>query len=152
MGENLLFDYLKNSPIFARLDAFMFQTVEAKLVFQKLAKDEVLFNEGEHGDYMAFVLVGELGVIKSSPDGSTVQVGTVRAGDSTGEMALIDTLSRSASIRASEVTAIVRLSRSDFETILTDYPRIGVEMLRGLATMLSLKLRKTSENLSRSVK
>lgn len=152
MADNILFEYLKSSPIFAQLDAFMFQTVEEKLIFQKLGAGDVLFNEGEHGDYMAFVLVGELAVLKASADGGALQVGTVRAGDSTGEMALIDTLSRSATIKAHTVTAIVRLSKNDFETILTDYPRIGVQMLRGLATMLSLKLRRTSENLSRSVR
>lgn len=152
MADNILFEHLKSSPIFAQLDAFMFQTVEEKLIFQKLEADDVLFNEGEHGDYMAFVLVGELAVIKANPDGGAIQVGTVRAGDSTGEMALIDALSRSATIKASQVTAIVRLNKEDFETILSDYPRIGVQMLRGLATMLSLKLRRTSENLSRSVR
>lgn len=151
MVENILFDYLTASPIFAGLDKFMFQTVEEKLIFQKLEPNETLFNEGEHGDYMAFVLIGELAVIKAGPDGSTIQVGTIRAGDSTGEMALIDALSRSASIKATQITAIVRLTKADFETILTDYPRIGVEMLRGLAAMLSLKLRRTSESLSRSV-
>lgn len=150
--ENILYDYLKVSPIFAKLDPLMFQTVENRLVFRQLSPDEVLFNEGEHGDYMAFVLVGELAVIKNNADGSSVQVGSIRAGDSTGEMALIDALTRSASVKATTVTAIVSLSKNDFEVILNDYPRIGVEMMRGLATMLSLKLRRTSDNLSRSVK
>ncbi len=150
MAENILFEQLKHSPIFARLDTFMFQTVEAKLVFQKLEAGEMLFNEGEHGDYMAFVLLGELVALKTNPDGSTIQIGSVKAGDSTGEMALIDALTRSASVKAVQLTALVRLSKTDFEMLLTDYPRIGVEMLRGLATMLSLKFRRTSENLTRS--
>lgn len=150
MAENILFEQLKHSPIFARLDMFMFQTVETKLVFQKLEAGEMLFNEGEHGDYMAFVLLGELVALKSNPDGSSLQIGKVKAGDSTGEMALIDALTRSASVQATQLTALVRLSKTDFETLLTDYPRIGVEMLRGLATMLSLKLRRTSENLTRN--
>ena len=65
-------------------------------------------------------------------------------------MALIDMLTRSATVKASELTALVKLSKKDFETILNDYPRIGIEILRGIAVLLSLKLRRTSENLSRS--
>lgn len=148
--ENMLFEHLKYSPIFTTLDALMFQTVEQRLVFRELAPEEILFNEGENGDYMAFVLVGQLLILKTTTTGDKIPIGHVGAGDSIGEMALIDTLSRSATAMAVQPTALVMLSKNDFETLLTDYPRLGVEMLRGLAMMLSLKLRRTSENLSRS--
>lgn len=149
MMKNILFDHLKYSPIFAKLDPFMFQTVEQRLEFRELAPQEILFNEGETGNYMAFILVGQLLIFKHTHQDDIVKLGHIGAGDSIGEMALIDDLSRSASAMALEPTALVVLSKADFETILTDYPRIGVEMLRGLSTMLSLKLRRTSENLSR---
>lgn len=149
--DNPLFEYLKNSPIFSRLDAYMFQVVENMLHFKQLSPQQVLFTEGEHGDYMAFLLIGELSVIKYSPLGSEVKVGEIRAGESTGEMALLDSLTRSATIKAASLCALVTLSKSDFERILADYPRIGVEMLRGLAIILSLNLRRTSDNLTRAI-
>lgn len=149
--DNPLFEYLKNSPIFSQLDAYMFQVVENALHFKQLKPQEVLFTEGEHGDYMAFLLIGELSVIKYSPAGTEVKVGEIRAGESTGEMALLDSLTRSATIKAASLSALVTLSRGDFERILADYPRIGVEMLRGLAIILSLNLRRTSEQLTRAV-
>ena len=65
--DNPLFEYLKNSPIFSRLDPYMFQVVENSLHFKQLSPQEVLFTEGEHGDFMAFLLIGELSVIKYSP-------------------------------------------------------------------------------------
>lgn len=149
--SNLLYDHLKNSPIFANLDPFMFQILEQHLVFQELVPNEILFNEGEHGDYLAFVLLGNLAILKNNAnDSGLTQIGNISQGDSIGEMALIDMLTRSATVKASELTALVKLSKKDFETILTDYPRIGIEILRGIAVLLSLKLRRTSENLSRS--
>ncbi|MFW2177335.1 MULTISPECIES: cyclic nucleotide-binding domain-containing protein [unclassified Moraxella] len=147
--ENILFTHLKNTPFFAKFDPYMFQVVEQHLKFRELAPKEVLFNEGEHGDYMAFLLAGELDVLKNGQNGSLTQVGLIKAGDNTGEMALLDTLTRSATVRAVQPSALVTLSRQDFETILADHPRIGVEMLRGIAIILSLKLRRTSETLSR---
>ena len=53
--------------------------------------------------------------------------------------------------KAASLCALVTLSRADFERLLSDYPRIGVEMLRGLAIILSLNLRRTSEHLTRAV-
>ena len=100
---------------------------------------------------MAFLLIGELSVIKYSPSGAEIKVGEIRAGESTGEMALLDLLTRSATIKATSLCALVTLSRADFERLLSDYPRIGVEMLRGLAIILSLNLRRTSEHLTRAV-
>lgn len=149
--DNPLFDYLKNSPIFSRLDPYMFQVVEKALRFRELQPREILFTEGEHGDYIAFLLIGELAVIKYGQTGAEITVGTIRTGESIGEMALLDSLSRSATIRAASLCALVTLSCTDFEAILTDHPRIGVEMLRGLAIILSLNLRRTSENLTRAV-
>ena len=86
--DNPLFEYLKNSPIFSRLDPYMFQVVENSLHFKQLSPQEVLFTEGEHGDFMAFLLIGELSVIKYSPSGAEIKVGEIRAGESTGEMAV----------------------------------------------------------------
>lgn len=146
--NNILFDYLKTSPIFSRLEPHMFQIVESHLIFHELQPNDYLFKEGEHGDYIAFVLVGELLILKNNQQGSNTQVGTTKAGDSTGEMALIDTLSRSASAMASQPTALVTLSKKNFEMILNEYPKIGSEMLRGIANLLSLRLRKTSEDLA----
>lgn len=111
--DNPLFEYLKNSPIFSRLDPYMFQVVENSLHFKQLSPQEVLFTEGEHGDFMAFLLIGELSVIKYSPSGAEIKVGEIRAGESTGEMALLDLLTRSATIKAASLCALVTLSRAD---------------------------------------
>ena len=150
MTDHLLLDYLKTSPIFSRFDGYMFQVIEPYLKFQQLEAGEVLFNEGESGNAISFVLVGSLAVLKKNPEGELMQVGSIRAGDSLGEMAIIDTLSRSATVKALEMTAIVSLEKKDFETLMNDYPRISVEMLRGISIMLSLKLRRTSERLSQT--
>lgn len=148
--NNILFEHLKTSPIFSKLEPHMFQTIENYLVFYELQPNDYLFKEGEHGDYIAFILVGELLVLKNNQHGSSTQVGRVKAGDCIGEMALIDTLTRSASAMASQPTALVTLSKKNFEMILTEYPKVGIEMLRGIANLLSLRLRKTSEELAKN--
>ena len=51
-------------------------------------------------------------------------------------------------MRANELTGIATLSKKAFETVLSDYPRVAIEVLRGVALMLSLRLRQVSEQLS----
>lgn len=106
------------------------------------------------------MLVGSLDVLKKDLKLTTekitknsqnfIHIGNIEQGDTIGEMALIDTLTRSATVRASETTALVLLTKKDFDNLLSDYPRVAVEILRGIAILLSLNLRKTTENLSRS--
>lgn len=145
-----IYDRLCQNHIFAHLDRFNFQTVEKLLVFRQLEPNEYLFLEGEYGDTMAFVLHGKLNIIKKNAQGSPIVIHRMQAGDSIGEMALLDDLTRSASVQATELSALVLLSRQDFETILAEHPQTGIAMLRGIATMLSLNLRRTSETLSRN--
>lgn len=142
--NNILFEYLKQSPIFANLEPHLFQTVETHLAFQELQPNEYLFKEGEHGDYIAFVLVGELVILK----GINNQIGVISEGDCIGEMALLDTLTRSAAAMASKPTALVTLSKKNFQMLLTEHPKIGVELFRGIANLLSLRLRRTTQDLS----
>ncbi len=146
-----IYERLRHNPIFVHLDRYMFQMVEKRLVFRQLEPNEYLFLEGEHGDTMAFVLHGELNIIKKNSQGTPTVIHRMHAGDSIGEMALLDELTRSASVQATQLSALVLLSRQDFEQILVDYPQTGIAMLRGVATMLSLNLRRTSEDLSRSM-
>lgn len=145
-----IYERLRHNHVFAHFDRFMFQIVERVLAFRQLEANEYLFMEGEHGDTMAFVLHGKLDIIKKNSQGLPIVIHQMHTGDSIGEMALLDDLTRSASVQATELSALVLLCRQDFETILTEYPQAGIAMLRGIATLLSLNLRRTSENLSRS--
>jgi CRP-like cAMP-binding protein len=63
-------------------------------------------------------------------------------------MAMIDSLKRSASIRARERSNIICISRTQFDHLLQNYPALGIKVLKGLAVMLSQNLRKTASRLA----
>lgn len=149
--DTALLTYLKPNLVFSQFDSDMFQLVEKYLKFVELAPNDYLFHEGETGNYMAFVLVGGLAILKKDKAGTPIVIHQMKQGDSIGEMGLLDELTRSASVQATQMTALVTLSRQDFEEIVNQYPAVGVAMLRGIAMILSLNLRRTSENLSRNV-
>ncbi len=176
MPKYSLFAALKHNPMFANLDDYSFQIVENYLSFKALEAGEVLFEEGDRGNFMAIVVAGKLDILKETQrstsvnaskdddeatlplecepdvvgddDENVTRLSTIKQGDSIGEMAMIDELPRSATVRAIERSGLILLPNKDFERILQEHPRIGIEMLKGVARKLSINLRRTSNVLS----
>lgn len=142
-----LYEHLKNISIFMHLDENDIAAIEKYMFFNRVDPGELVFKEGERGDFVCFVVIGKLDIIKQSK-GKEVVIHTLSQGDSIGEMALIDNLTRSASVKAAEHSGFMVLTRRGFEMIMRLHPEIGIKMLKGLASSLSLNLRKTSDKLA----
>jgi len=147
MSERLS-DHLGLIPIFSGLSEQELQAIEKYMFFNKVEPGEFVFKEGEKGDYVCFVASGALDVIKFNQHAQPVVITTLARGGSIGEMALIDKLTRSASIRACTPTSLIVLTRKGFEMILKLHPDIGIKILKGVASLLSINLRKTSDKLA----
>lgn len=112
--------------------------------FVEVKAGEIVFREGKKGNYVCFVAVGRLEVMKTSETGSNVSLTTLSRGASIGEMAILDNLPRSATVRAITDATLVTLSSTSFEQVLDKHPRVGLKILIGLAKLLSQNLRYTS--------
>ena len=147
MSERLS-DHLGQIPIFSGLNEQELLAIEKFMFFNKVEPGEYVFKEGEKGDYVCFVASGALDVIKLNQNAQPVVITTLARGGSIGEMALIDKLTRSASIRACTPSSLIVLTRKGFEMILKLHPEIGIKILKGIASLLAIKLRKTSDKLA----
>ena len=143
-----IIDLLVDVPIFDALDPQELRIAERHMNVVELPAKEIVFREGERGDYVCFVAEGTLDVIKSSEAGHHVVISTLHKGRSIGEMSLLDNFPRSATVRARTRSVLITLSRESFERIVDDHPRIGIKIVRAVARMLSLALRKTSSRLA----
>ncbi len=139
--------FLVNIPLFDTLDKAELTIVEEYIRTFEIDKGEFLFKEGEQGDFVCFVLNGNLGIIKKT-DKSTVEIATLSKGCSVGEMSIIDESRRSATVRARRKTSLASLSQKDFEEILEKHPKIGVKILKALLSFVSMNMRRTSKKLA----
>src|SRR5688500_9844169 len=80
-------------------------------------RGSVLWHEGEIGDHCVFVLDGAVEIVHDGPDG-TVIFRTLRAGTLVGEMACLDGLPRSATVRTSEPTRVLRIGAPELRSLL----------------------------------
>jgi len=141
-------DFLSRLPLFQALSLDEISILDQYLGLLELAKGDTVFDEGESGEFVCFVVNGELEVLKKSPGGDSSTITKLGKGQTIGEMALIDELPRSATVRARSPSSLTVLSRKGFEELAGQSPEIAIKILKYLARSLSLNLRKTSNRVS----
>lgn len=105
---------------------------------------ERVFGEGTDGQALFVVLSGEVEIIKTDESGEVERVALVSAGETFGEMALIEELPRSAAARAvqaDEPCKLLVLPPHAFDDFVRREPEAGAIVLRNLAKVLSDRLR-----------
>jgi signal-transduction protein with cAMP-binding, CBS, and nucleotidyltransferase domain len=142
--QERLVDVLIGIPLFDGLDGNELQTIVRYMNYIDVEAGEYIFKEGDEGAYMCFAAEGVFDVLKKPVKGKSLPISNLSKGQSIGEMSVIDSYPRSATVRARTKGALVTLSRSSFESVLTKHPTIGLRLFRKLSRMMSLHLRKTS--------
>lgn len=137
-----------NIPILARLKDKELKIIIKYMNLIKVIPGETVFKEGDTGDYVCFVVDGTLDVVKKSETGESIVISTLSRGGSIGEMAVIDELPRSATVKARTKSTLITLSQDNFNYILAEHSTTGVKVLKGIARLLSMNLRKTSSRLA----
>lgn len=118
---------------------------------RSLVEDEALFHEGDNGDFFVIVIEGRIEITKHTENGTPVSIASLAKGATLGEMALIDHETRSASAAATEPSTVFVLSRQSFDSLIEQYPRCGVKLIRKIATILCYNIRQTSNLFADSI-
>lgn len=103
-----------------------------------------LFAEGQKGECLYLLLDGRIDLFKQSGDGELHKIHSVKAGKTLGEMSLLDGLSFSATAIAAEPTRVLVMVKARFEKLAKEQPAVCLKLVRGLAWLMSLRLRQTT--------
>ena len=134
---------LANMPLFSRLQER--ELLRIMEVAELLAYDpmEEVMREGERGDQLFIVMDGQLQILR----GEQV-LSEVGPGEHFGEMALIRSMPRSATVRAIDKCELIAIRRSDFFAILRKEYELAVKLLWQFLGVLADRLDQTSRDLS----
>ena len=108
----------------------------------------VLFNQGDAGDSMYFILGGELRV-RTVTGGRESILATLSTGDFFGEMAIFDKGPRSAGVVANADSTMLRLSAADFQRMLREAPSLAIPFFQATSRSLSARIRANNKQLTR---
>jgi len=123
---------LRKVPLFAPLPPQDLQPIAAVAEEQVASEGEILAERGESGDTMYVIVDGEVQVV--GPDGQELAVRGV--GDFIGEMAVISSQPRAASLIATSPLRVLEIQKPAFEAILRERPETALALMRVLCDRL----------------
>jgi MFS superfamily sulfate permease-like transporter len=129
-----------NEPDLDRLSHF--------LTRRDFAQGEIICSEGEDGDRMWLIAKGSVSVrILLSNGRGYRRITSLARGTTLGEMALVESARRSATVVADEPVICYELQRDGFDKLLAEHPHLAIRLLSNLSRELARRLRKTSDDL-----
>ena len=134
-GGNI--DLLKQAQLFADLSIEELESVACRVTLREFKKGEVILYEEDTNSFMYSVLEGEVKVYYSSEGGKESIVAFHGAGDSFGEVSLIDQQTTPATVAAMERPLLLIVGREDFFAIIQNQPKV----MHKLLLLLSGRLR-----------
>lgn len=139
-----LCEMLERSQLFGDLPREGLETLAKYTRAYRAPKDTALFLEGKYAGFMCIVVSGRVRVFRDSGGGRSKVIAHATAGNTLGEMSMLDGLPHSATAVAVEPTVIVSLTRRDFTRIVNEDPKLATRILWRFSRLLSERLRETS--------
>ena len=124
-------EIMRSIPLFAQLDDRQLRVVAEAMRERTVAPGQELVVEGQAGVGFFVIESGEAAVLRGGDE-----IRTLRAGDSFGEMALIDGGRRSATVRANSELTCHGLTAWDFRPLVEAHPALAWGLLETLVGRL----------------
>jgi CRP-like cAMP-binding protein len=112
--------FLQNIPLYAILDTKDLHQLCRHLTLMKTGRNSTILTLGEKGDAFYTIVSGCVEVIKEDASGAENIVETLTTGDSFGEIALLEAVPRTATIRTREPTVLFKLEKKHFNTFIAE--------------------------------
>jgi|1186.fasta_scaffold138331_2 CRP/FNR family cyclic AMP-dependent transcriptional regulator len=125
-------DLLKEVPLFQLLDDNERAELAAQLDLVAFSPGDVIFEYGEPGDSIYVISVGEVEVFFKNDTGERIVLEVATRGDFFGELSMLDSGTRSASVVATQETQAFRLDRDDLEKFLRLRPSAAMDLLASM--------------------
>jgi CRP/FNR family cyclic AMP-dependent transcriptional regulator len=131
-----LSEFLKWVPIFSELEDETIEKIAQVGIHKTYKKDNVILMEEDAGSALFVIISGKVKVSRTSSDGREVILTILSESDFFGEMAILDGLTRSATVIALEESELYIMQRNQFLDLLKTYPEISISLLQELTQRL----------------
>lgn len=131
LAESLLY-----VPIFSDLPQNVLDEIASIGTQKNYKKNETIFLEDDPGTALFFIISGKVKISRTSDDGKEVILSIISENDFFGEMAILDGMSRSASVIATEDSELYIIKREDFLELIKKHPEVSITLLSELTSRL----------------
>lgn len=134
---------LKEIELFSELTEQELKDVASLAQVKHLPTDTAIFHEGDTSDAIYITVNGRVKIVTTSSDGKEFILTVLGAGQVFGEMGLLETAPRSASVVSITEVELLVIKLPDFEHLLNTSPGIS----RKLMAILSRRLRRANSKM-----
>jgi CRP-like cAMP-binding protein len=121
-------EHLRRIPLFSRMGRRELERLSQLTDEIEVGLDQHLTKQGETGHEFFIVLDGRLMVL----DGHT-PIATLGPGDFFGEVALVESVPRTATVRAEGIARLLVIGHREFHALMDEFPAVRAAVLDALA-------------------
>lgn len=147
MNLNEEVELLKRVPIFAKIEPAKLKLLAFTSERVNFAAGQEVCHQGDPGDTMYVILGGTADVLIDTESGQ-IAVAEMNKNSFFGEIAILCDVPRTATIKARESLATLKISKDMFYRLVAEFPQMAVEIMRELAH----RLEDTNEKLRAATK
>ena len=147
-------DFLKKVKLFKNLTEQELKTFSSKLKLIKVKEKEIIIKDGELGDKLYILYKGRVGISQKitmldeeEERDKTFIVLSAKDFLFFGEIGLLESQKRTATVTAYADCELYTLTRKDFMQICKTYPSIGFRVIIEIALKLSCMVEKTNSDI-----
>lgn len=143
---------LRAVPLFKDLTDRDLKRLLTLLHVREYAPGEVVFREGQTGAGMYLIKSGSVDIVMHLDDGSEKLLVTLTERQFFGELALLESIGRTASSVVRKPTVLYGLFQSDLERLLERDAKLGARIVWNLARITGIRLRELSDSVRKTSK
>lgn len=144
--NNVNLSALKDSPLFIGLAGKEIEFLGKFLVPHQMAAGKTIYIENMAGECLYLIDKGSVRISQMLAEGEEQTLVVLGAGDTFGELAVIDGGPRAATARVVEDVKMLALSRKDFNQLSSNNPRLGMQLTLNIFRSFSERLRRSKQD------
>ncbi len=129
-------NYLRKTSLFSGLSDEMLEALAKGTATRKLAPGDILMKKGDLADSLFIINEGWVKIVTVDSKGDELIINKCGPGEVIGEMALLDSGPRSASVVALENSEALELKNDVFQDVLDNHPEISLAIIRSYSNRL----------------
>ena len=142
------FDFLRSIPFFEELSNDDIHSISKYCTDSVFEPGKILFDEGDPADMFYIIMDGEVEVWKAYGTDDEDMLAVHGNGKLFGEMALIDNMPRSATVKTRTQTRLLQIGEHDFQNMIRENSSVAFSIVRSLSSMV----RKSNETFLEDLK
>ncbi|MCK5197930.1 MAG: cyclic nucleotide-binding domain-containing protein, partial [Spirochaetales bacterium] len=146
--KDSFFDFLRGIPFFEELSDDDIHSISKYCTDKVIEPGQILFYEDDPADMFYIIMSGEVEVWKAFGTDDEDMLAVHGHGKLFGEMALIDNMPRSATVKTRTHTMLLQIGEHDFQNMIRENSSVAFSIVRSLSSMV----RKSNETFLEDLK